>query len=85
MELLRSFSQRLCVRRIKGTKETQRRAAERRMREAAEQRDPSPGEQGACETLTQLNLEERRARKVKEKQRNKEHKRYGRASPLPRF
>lgn len=64
------------IARIKGTKETQRRAAERRMREAAEQRDPSPGEQGACETLAQLNLEERRARKVKEKQRNKEHKRY---------
>ncbi|XP_064896707.1 coiled-coil domain-containing protein 15 isoform X2 [Columba livia] len=64
------------IARIKGTKETQRRAAERRMREAAEQQDPSPGEQGACETLAQLNLEERRARKAKEKQRNKEHKRY---------
>ncbi|OPJ67464.1 sugar phosphate exchanger 2 [Patagioenas fasciata monilis] len=64
------------IARIKGTKETQRRAAERRMREAAEQRDPSPGEQGPCETLARLNLEERRARKAKEKQRNKEHKRY---------
>ncbi|XP_071654973.1 coiled-coil domain-containing protein 15 [Patagioenas fasciata] len=64
------------IARIKGTKETQRRAAERRMREAAEQRDPSPGEQGPCETLARLNLEERRARKAKEKQRNKERKRY---------
>ncbi|XP_065507946.1 coiled-coil domain-containing protein 15 [Caloenas nicobarica] len=64
------------IARIKGVKEKQRWVAEQRMQEVAEQRDPSPGEQGPCETLAQLNLEERRARKLKEKQRNKERARY---------
>ncbi|XP_075298505.1 coiled-coil domain-containing protein 15, partial [Opisthocomus hoazin] len=61
---------------IKGKKENQRRAEERRMQEAAEQQEASLGE-GTCETLAQLKLEERRLKKVKEnQQRNKEHVRY---------
>ncbi|XP_069644405.1 coiled-coil domain-containing protein 15 isoform X4 [Haliaeetus albicilla] len=61
---------------IKRKKENQRRVEEQRMQEMAEQQEPSPGE-GACETLAQLKLEERRAKKVKEKQqRNKEYMRY---------
>ncbi|XP_075029230.1 coiled-coil domain-containing protein 15 [Calonectris borealis] len=61
---------------IKSKKENQRRAEEQRMQEMAEQQEPSPGE-GACETLAQLKLEERRVKKVKEKQqRNKEYVRY---------
>ncbi|XP_052642209.1 coiled-coil domain-containing protein 15 isoform X1 [Harpia harpyja] len=61
---------------IKSKKENQRRVEEQRMQETAEQQEPSPGE-GACETLAQLKLEERRAKKVKEKQqRNKDYVRY---------
>ncbi|XP_050769978.1 coiled-coil domain-containing protein 15 [Gymnogyps californianus] len=61
---------------IKNKKENQRRAEERRMQEMADQQEPFPGE-GACETLAQLKLEERGAKKVKEKQqRNKEYVRY---------
>ncbi|XP_009582494.1 PREDICTED: coiled-coil domain-containing protein 15, partial [Fulmarus glacialis] len=61
---------------IKSKKENQRRAEEQRMQEMAEQQEPSPGE-GACETLAQLKLEERKVKKVKEKQqRNKEYARY---------
>ncbi|XP_075579467.1 coiled-coil domain-containing protein 15 [Pelecanus crispus] len=61
---------------IKSKKENQRRVEEQRMRMMAEQQEPSPGE-GACETLAQLKLEERKVKKVKEKQqRNKEYVRY---------
>ncbi|XP_042656460.1 coiled-coil domain-containing protein 15 isoform X2 [Tyto alba] len=60
---------------IKSKKENQRRAEEKMMQETAEQQGPSPGE-GACEPLAQLKLGERRAKKVKEKQRLKEHVRY---------
>ncbi|XP_063211391.1 coiled-coil domain-containing protein 15 [Chroicocephalus ridibundus] len=61
---------------IKSKTEKQRRAEERRMQEAADGQEPSLGE-GACETLAQLKLEERRAEKVKDKrQRNKEYARY---------
>ncbi|KAM6334657.1 coiled-coil domain-containing protein 15 [Alca torda] len=61
---------------IKSRKEKQRRAEERRMQEAADQQEPSLGE-GACETLAQLKLEERRVEKVKDKrQRDKEYARY---------
>uniref|UniRef100_A0A8C0IHB7 Coiled-coil domain containing 15 n=1 Tax=Bubo bubo TaxID=30461 RepID=A0A8C0IHB7_BUBBB len=60
---------------IKSKKEKQRRAEEQRMREVAAQRGPSPGE-GACDTLAQLKLVERREKMMKEKQRNKEHVRY---------
>lgn len=66
----------MCACRIKSKKENQRRVEEQRLQETAEQREPSPGE-GACETLAQLKLEERRVKKVKEKQqRNKEYVRY---------
>lgn len=69
--------------RIKSKTENQRRAEERRMRETAERQEPARGE-GACETLAQLKLEERRGKKVKEnQQRNKECVRYGRI-PAPR-
>ncbi|XP_075377349.1 coiled-coil domain-containing protein 15 isoform X2 [Mycteria americana] len=58
---------------IKSKKENQRRAEEQRMQETADQQEPSPGE-GACETLAQLRLEERRVKKIKEnQQRNKEY------------
>ncbi|XP_074891096.1 coiled-coil domain-containing protein 15 isoform X3 [Buteo buteo] len=61
---------------IKSKKENHRRVEEQRMQETAKQQEPSPGE-GACETLAQLKLEERRMKKVKEKQqRNKEYVRY---------
>ncbi|KAM6234669.1 coiled-coil domain-containing protein 15 isoform 1-T1 [Spheniscus humboldti] len=61
---------------IKSKKENQRRVEEQRMQEAADQREPSPGE-GACETLAQLKLEERGVKEIKEKQqRNKEYVRY---------
>ncbi|KAK4809413.1 hypothetical protein QYF61_009668 [Mycteria americana] len=61
---------------IKSKKENQRRAEEQRMQETADQQEPSPGE-GACETLAQLRLEERRVKKIKEnQQRNKEYVRY---------
>lgn len=67
-----------CACRIKSKKENQRRVEEQRMQEAADQREPSPGE-GACETLAQLKLEERGVKEIKEKQqRNKEYVRYGR-------
>lgn len=49
----------------------------------AERQEPARGE-GACETLAQLKLEERRGKKAKEnQQRNKECVRYGRI-PAPR-
>ncbi|XP_074783584.1 coiled-coil domain-containing protein 15 [Athene noctua] len=60
---------------IKSKNENQRRAEEQRMREVAAQQGPSPGE-GACESLAQLKLVERREKMIKEKQRNKEHVRY---------
>ncbi|XP_008936279.1 PREDICTED: coiled-coil domain-containing protein 15, partial [Merops nubicus] len=60
---------------IKSKKENQRQAEEQRM-QRTNQRGPSPGE-GAPEPLTQLELEEKRVKKVKDKQqRNKEHVRY---------
>ncbi|XP_053943078.1 coiled-coil domain-containing protein 15 isoform X2 [Cuculus canorus] len=61
---------------IKSKKENQRQVEEQRMQEMAKQPEPTPGE-GACETLSQLKLEERRGKKAKEKQkRNKEYMRY---------
>ncbi|KAM6044722.1 coiled-coil domain-containing protein 15 [Theristicus caerulescens] len=61
---------------IKRKKENQRRAEERRMQARAEPQEASLGE-GACETLAQLQLEEKRAKKRKENQeRNKEYARY---------
>ncbi|XP_037265815.1 coiled-coil domain-containing protein 15 isoform X1 [Falco rusticolus] len=64
------------IARIKSKKERQRRAEEERMQEMAEQLEPSPRE-GACETLSQLKLEERRLKKLKEnQQRKKEYMRY---------
>ncbi|XP_030361335.1 coiled-coil domain-containing protein 15 isoform X2 [Strigops habroptila] len=64
------------IARIKSKQENQRRAAEQRMQEVAEQQEPSSGE-AASASLAQLELEERRVRKVKEKQqRDKESVRY---------
>ncbi|XP_010283958.1 PREDICTED: coiled-coil domain-containing protein 15, partial [Phaethon lepturus] len=61
---------------IKSKKENQRRVEEQRMQEMAGQPEPALGE-GACETLAQLQLEERKEKKVKDKQqRNKEYVRY---------
>ncbi|XP_054659052.1 coiled-coil domain-containing protein 15 isoform X1 [Grus americana] len=61
---------------IKSKKENQRRVEERKMQELAGQQEPPPGE-GAWEPLAQLKLEERRVKKVKDKQqRNKEYVRY---------
>ncbi|XP_025924856.1 coiled-coil domain-containing protein 15 isoform X3 [Apteryx rowi] len=61
---------------IKSKKENQRRAEERRMQEMAQQQGPCSGER-ACEILAQLELEEKRLKKMKEKQqRNKEYTRY---------
>ncbi|XP_053853060.1 coiled-coil domain-containing protein 15 isoform X2 [Vidua macroura] len=61
------------VAQIKRQKENQRRAEEQKMRDMAEQREPSPGE-GTWEALAQLQLEERRVRD--RQQRNKERMRY---------
>ncbi|XP_063034485.1 coiled-coil domain-containing protein 15 isoform X3 [Melospiza melodia melodia] len=61
------------VAQIKRQKENQRRAEEQRMRDVAEQREPSPGE-GTWAALAQLQLEERRVRD--RQQRDKEHVRY---------
>ncbi|XP_050839550.1 coiled-coil domain-containing protein 15 isoform X5 [Serinus canaria] len=61
------------VAQIKRQKENQRRAEEQRMRDMAEQREPSPGE-GTWEALAQLQLEEKRVRD--KQQRDKEHMRY---------
>nr|XP_030146791.3 coiled-coil domain-containing protein 15 isoform X1 [Taeniopygia guttata] len=61
------------VAQIKRQKENQRRAEEQKMRDMAEQREPSPGE-GTWEALAQLQLEERRVRD--RQQRNKERVRY---------
>ncbi|XP_064029422.1 coiled-coil domain-containing protein 15 [Pogoniulus pusillus] len=64
------------IHQIKSKKENQCQVEEQRMLEMAEQRGLSPGE-GASETLAQLQLEERRVEKVKEKQqRHKERVRY---------
>uniref|UniRef100_A0A8C3QI77 Coiled-coil domain containing 15 n=1 Tax=Cyanoderma ruficeps TaxID=181631 RepID=A0A8C3QI77_9PASS len=63
----------LRVAQIKRQKENQRWAEEQRMRDMAEQREPSLGE-GAWEALAQLQLEERRVRD--RQQRDKEHMRY---------
>ncbi|XP_057281960.1 coiled-coil domain-containing protein 15 [Pezoporus wallicus] len=64
------------ITRIKSKKENQRRAAEQMMQEVPEQQEPSSGA-AASESLAQLELEERRVRKVKEKQqRDKESMRY---------
>ncbi|XP_068274445.1 coiled-coil domain-containing protein 15 [Nyctibius grandis] len=60
---------------IKSKKENQRRVEEQRMKEMVDRQEPSPGE-GTCETLAQLKLEERRVKKVKEKQQRKEYVRY---------
>lgn len=68
-----SFSEHVCSCRIKRQKENQRRAEEQRMRDMAEQREPSPGE-GTWEALAQLQLQERRVRD--KQQRDKEHMRY---------
>lgn len=74
-------SKHLCAHRIKSKKENQRRVEEQRMLEMAEQRGLSPGE-GASETLAQLQLEERRVEKAKEKQqRHKERARYNHVPP----
>lgn len=61
------------VAQIKRQKENQRRAEEQRMRDLAEQQEPSLGE-GTWEALAQLQLEERRVRD--RQQRDKEHMRY---------
>ncbi|XP_068028398.1 coiled-coil domain-containing protein 15 [Anomalospiza imberbis] len=61
------------VAQIKRQKENQRRAEELKMRDMAEQPEPSPGE-GTWEALAQLQLEERRVRD--RQQRNKERMRY---------
>ncbi|XP_030919758.1 coiled-coil domain-containing protein 15 [Geospiza fortis] len=61
------------VSQIKRQKENQRRAEEQRMRDMAEQREPSPGE-GTWAALAQLQLQERRVRD--RQQRDKEHVRY---------
>uniref|UniRef100_A0A6G1RZ66 Coiled-coil domain containing 15 n=1 Tax=Hypotaenidia okinawae TaxID=2861861 RepID=A0A6G1RZ66_9GRUI len=61
---------------IKSQQETQRRVEEQRMQEMSDQREPSSGE-GACETLAQVQLEERRVREGKaSQQRRKEYMRY---------
>ncbi|XP_030320629.1 coiled-coil domain-containing protein 15 isoform X1 [Calypte anna] len=61
---------------IKGKKENQRRVEEQRLQEAADQ-TKLPQEEGIWEALAQHQLEERRVRKVKEKQQqNKENVRY---------
>uniref|UniRef100_A0A8C2SZN2 Coiled-coil domain containing 15 n=1 Tax=Coturnix japonica TaxID=93934 RepID=A0A8C2SZN2_COTJA len=61
---------------IKSKKENQRQVEEQRMQEVAKQQKTFLGE-GVCEVLAQLELEERRLKKVKQKeQRNKEYTRY---------
>ncbi|XP_010721854.1 coiled-coil domain-containing protein 15 isoform X2 [Meleagris gallopavo] len=61
---------------IKSKKENQRQVEEQRMQKAAEQQEPFLGD-GVCKVLAQLELEERRLNKVKQKeQRNKEYTRY---------
>ncbi|XP_040508207.1 coiled-coil domain-containing protein 15 [Gallus gallus] len=61
---------------IKSKKENQRQVEEQRMQEVAKQQEPFLGE-SVCEILAQLELEERRLKKVKQKeQRNKEYTRY---------
>uniref|UniRef100_A0A8C3ECE3 Coiled-coil domain containing 15 n=2 Tax=Corvus moneduloides TaxID=1196302 RepID=A0A8C3ECE3_CORMO len=61
------------VAQIKREKENLRRQEEQRMQDMAEQRELSPGE-GTWEALAQLQLEERRVRD--RRQRDKEHTRY---------
>lgn len=65
----------LCAYRIKSKKENQRQVEEQRMQEVAKQQEPFLGE-SVCKILAQLELEERRLKKVKQKeQRNKEYTR----------
>ncbi|XP_068772856.1 coiled-coil domain-containing protein 15 [Struthio camelus] len=64
------------IAKIKSKKENQRRMEEQRMQEMAQPQEPCLGER-ACEILAQLKLEERRLKRIKEKQqRNKEYMRY---------
>ncbi|XP_062450663.1 coiled-coil domain-containing protein 15 isoform X2 [Rhea pennata] len=64
------------IAKIKSKKENQRRLEEQRMQEMAQQQERCSGER-ACEILAQLKLEERKLKKIKEKQqRNKEYMRY---------
>ncbi|KAM4885732.1 coiled-coil domain-containing protein 15 [Sylvia borin] len=67
------------VAQIKRQKENQRWAEEQRMRDMAEQQEPSLGE-GAWEALAQLQLEEERVRD--RQQRDKEHMRYSQCALL---
>ncbi|XP_048824276.1 coiled-coil domain-containing protein 15 isoform X2 [Lagopus muta] len=61
---------------IKSKKESQRQVEEQRMQEVAKQQKPFLGD-GVCKVLAQLELEERRLNKVKQKEeRNKEYTRY---------
>ncbi|KAM9175250.1 coiled-coil domain-containing protein 15 [Mergus octosetaceus] len=61
---------------IKSKKENQRQVEEQRMQKMAEQQEPCLGE-SVCEILAHLELEERRLKKIKEKQqRNMEYVRY---------
>lgn len=69
----------MCSCRIKREKENLRREEEQRMRDMAEQRELSPGE-GTWEALAQLQLEERRVRD--RRQRDKEHTRYSQSALL---
>lgn len=72
---LRRSGKALCACRIKSKKENQRQVEEQRMQKAAEQQEPFLGD-GVCKVLAQLELEERRLNKVKQKeQRNKEYTR----------
>lgn len=65
----------LCACRIKSKKENQRQVEEQRMQEVAKQQKPFLGD-GVCKVLAQLELEERRLNKVKQKEeRNKEYTR----------
>ncbi|XP_042738165.1 coiled-coil domain-containing protein 15 [Lagopus leucura] len=73
---LSNCPQELLLSGIKSKKENQRQVEEQRMQEVAKQQKPFLGD-GVCKVLAQLELEERRLNKVKQKdQRNKEYTRY---------
>ncbi|XP_066837387.1 coiled-coil domain-containing protein 15 [Anser cygnoides] len=75
-EQRRQKEQQKRIAKIKSKKENQRQVEEQKMQEMAEQQEPCLGE-SVCEILAHLELEERRLKKIKEKQqRNKEYVRY---------
>nr|XP_027300035.2 coiled-coil domain-containing protein 15 [Anas platyrhynchos] len=75
-EQRRQKEQQKRIAKIKSKKENQRQVEEQRMQKMAEQQEPCLGE-SVCEILAHLELEERRLKKIKEKQqRNMEYVRY---------